>query len=103
MMFDQLIRDVGLDLHLGEYYFYEGTQYSKADVLDYDLELIYWACAYNVKTHPDKCSKELLEFDWFDRERNKVELTRENRSTSVFVEDLKKHNRTEIVGWTMKY
>ena len=100
---DGIITDATLDLHLGEFYFYEDTQYSKKDSINYYLELIYWACAYNVKTYPEKCEKDLLLFDWFSREKNKVELVCENRSTSVFVEDLETRQRTEIQGWTMKY
>ena len=100
---DGIITDATLDLHLGEFYFYEETQYTKEDSVNYYLELIYWACAYSVKRYPEKCSKDILDFDWFNRDKNKVELVRENRSTSVFVEDLENHNRTEIDGWTMKY
>ena len=65
--------------------------------------MIYWACAYNVKVYPEKCSKDILQFNWFKREKNKIEIVRENRSTSVFVEDLETHMRTEIDGWSMKY
>ena len=100
---DGIITDTTLDLHLGEFYFYEETQYTKEDSVNYYLELIYWACAYNVKTYPEKCSKDILDFDWFNRDKNKVELVRENRSTSVFVEDMETHKRTEIDGWTTKY
>lgn len=100
---DNIINNATLDLHLGEFYFYEDTQYSKEDSINYYLELIYWACGYNVKVYPQKCEKDLLLFDWFNREKNKVELVRENRSTSVFVEDLETRQRTEIQGWTMKY
>ena len=101
---DGVITDSTLDLHLGEFYFFEQTQnYSEIDSMEYYLELIYWACAYSVKLFPEKCSKDLLDFDWFKRERNKMELIYENRSTSVFVEDLENHNRTEIDGWTMTY
>ncbi len=100
---DGIITDATLDLHLGEFYFYEDTQYSKKDSINYYLELIYWACAYNVKTYPEKCEKDVSQFDWFNREKNKVELVCENRSTSVFVEDLETRQRTEIQGWTMKY
>ena len=100
---DTVIDDCTLDLHLGEFYFYEGTQYSKDDSVKYYLELIYWACAYNVKIYPEKCSKEVLAFEWFKREKNKVELVCEDRSTSVFIEDLETHRRAEIQGWTMKY
>lgn len=100
---DGIITDATLDLHLGEFYFYEDTQYSKKDSINYYLELIYWACAYNVKTYPEKCEKDVSQFDWFNREKNKVELVCENRSTSVFIEDLETHQRTEIQGWTMKY
>ena len=71
--------------------------------INYYLELIYWACAYNVKTYPEKCEKDVSQFDWFNREKNKVELVCENRSTSVFIEDLETRQRTEIQGWTMKY
>lgn len=99
-----VISDATLDLHLGEYYFFEQTNYySREDSINYFLELIYWSCAYSVKVYPEKCSKELLDFDWFDREKNKVELIRENRSTLVFVEDLETHNRAEIDGWTMNF
>lgn len=100
---DGIITDATLDLHLGEFYFYEDTQYSKKDSINYYLELIYWACAYNVKTYPEKCEKDVSQFDWFNREKNKVELVCENRSTSVFIEDLETRQRTEIQGWTMKY
>ena len=100
---DGIITDATLDLHLGEFYFYEDTQYSKEDSINYYLELIYWACAYNVKVYPEKCSKDILQFNWFKREKNKIEIVRENRSTSVFVEDLETHMRTEIDGWSMKY
>ncbi len=62
-----------LDIHLGTFYFFEQTRnYSENDSLKYYLELIYWACAYSVKTYPKKCEKELLQFDWFKRE--KIEL-----------------------------
>ena len=81
----------------------ELSQYSKDDSVKYYLELIYWACAYNVKIYPEKCSKEVLAFEWFKREKNKVELVCEDRSTSVFIEDLETHRRAEIQGWTMKY
>ncbi len=100
---DNIINNATLDLHLGEFYFYEDTQYSKEDSINYYLELIYWACGYNVKVYPQKCEKDLLLFDWFNREKNKVELVRENRSTSVFVKSLETHQRTEIQGWSMKY
>ena len=99
---DNIINNATLDLHLGEFYFYEDTQYSKEDSINYYLELIYWACAYNVKTYPKKCEKEVLLFDWFDRETNKIELVRENRSTSVFIESLETHHKAEIQGWSMK-
>ena len=79
------------------------TQYTREDSINYYLELIYWACAYNVKVYPEKCSKDILQFNWFKREKNKIEIVRENRSTSVFVEDLETHIRTEIDGWSMKY
>ena len=101
---EKAIADITLDLHLGMYYFFKETQnYSEKDSLEYFLELIYWACAYNVKTYPEKCSKDLLQFKWFDREKHKIEIVFESRSTSVFVEDLKTHTRAEIDGWTMKY
>lgn len=101
---NRTIADTTLDLHLGIYYFFEKTQgYSPKDSLEYFMELIYWACAYNVKTYPEKCSKDLLQFEWFDREKNKIETVFENRSTSVFMEDLETHTRTEIDGWSMKY
>lgn len=100
---DNIIDDCTLDLHLGEFYFHEQTQYSKEDSLKYYLELIYWACAYNAKTYPEKCSEDVLLFNWFEREKNKIELICENRSTAVFVEDLETHQRTKIQGWTMKY
>ena len=100
---DGIITDATLDLHLGEFYFYEDTQYSKKNSINYYLELIYWACAYKVKLFPEKCSKDILDFNWFDRDKNKVELIQENRSTSVFVEDLENHKRVEIDGWTTKY
>ena len=92
-----------MDLHLGQFYFYEDTQYSKEDSINYYLELIYWACAYNVKTYPEKCEKDVLQFDWFNRDKNNVELVCENLSTSVFIEDLETHEKKEIDGWTMKY
>ena len=98
-----IINNATLDLHLGEFYFYDDTQYSKEDSINYYLELIYWACGYNVKVYPQKCEKDLLLFDWFNREKNKVELVRENRSTSVFVKSLETYQRTEIQGWSMKY
>ena len=100
---DNIINNATLDLHLGEFYFYEDTQYSKEDSINYYLELIYWACGYNVKVYPQKCEKDLLLFDWFNREKNKVELVRENRSTLVFVKSLETYQRTEIQGWSMKY
>ena len=100
---DNIINDCTLDLHLGEYYFYEDTKYTRKDSVNYYLELIYWSCAYNVKTYPERCSADVLPFDWFNREKNKVEIICENRSTAVFVEDLENHSRTEIQGWTMKY
>ena len=100
---DNMIDDCTLDLHLGEFYFYELTQYSKEDSIKYYLELIYWSCAYNVKTYPEKCSEDVLQFNWFEREKNRIEIISENRSTSVFVEDLETHQRAEIQGWTMKY
>ena len=100
---DGIITDTTLDLHLGEFYFFEGTQYVREDSINYYLELIYWACAYNVKIYPEKCSKDVLDFEWFKREKNKIELIRDNRSTSVFIEDLENHNKTEIDGWTTKY
>ena len=100
---DGIITDAILDLHLGEFCFYEETQYTREDSINYYLELIYWACAYNVKAYPEKCPKDILGFDWFDRDKNKVELVRENRSTSVFVEDLETHSRVEIDGWSTKY
>ena len=99
---DGIITDATLDLHLGQFYFYEDTQYTREDSINYYLELIYWACAYNVKTYPEKCEKDVSQFDWFNREKNKVELVCENRSTSVFIEDLETHIRKEIDGWTMK-
>lgn len=100
---DNIINNATLDLHLGEFYFYEDTQYSKEDSINYYLELIYWACAYNVKVYPEKCSKDILQFNWFKREKNKIEIVRENRSTSVFIEDLETHKKTEIDGWSMTY
>lgn len=100
---DGIITDATLDLHLGEFYFYEDTQYTKEDSINYYLELIYWACAYNVKTYPEKCEKDVLSFEWFNRNKNKVDMVCENRSTSVFVEDLETHVRIEIGGWSMKY
>ena len=100
---DGIITDATLDLHLGQFYFYEDTQYSKEDSINYYLELIYWACAYNVKTYPEKCEKDVLQFDWFNRDKNNVELVCENLSTSVFIEDLETHEKKEIDGWTMKY
>lgn len=101
---DSISTDATLDLHLGEYYFFEQTRnYSEADSLAYFLELIYWACAYSVKTYPEKCSSDLLHFKWFSREKNKIEAVFENRSTSVFMEDLETHRRVEIDGWSMKY
>ena len=99
-----VMTNASCDLHMGMFYFFEQTQfYSKEDSAKFFLELIYWACAYKVKLFPEKCSKDILQFDWFNREKNKVELVRENRSTSVFVEDLETHLRTEIDGWSMKY
>ena len=53
--------------------------------------------------HGDLEVKDILQFNWFKREKNKIEIVRENRSTSVFVEDLETHIRTEIDGWSMKY
>ncbi len=101
---ESITTNATLDLHLGEFYFFEQTQnYSEKDSMKYYLELIYWACAYRVKTYPEKCEKDLLQFNWFKREDNKVVLIHENRSTSVFIEDLKTHQRVEIDGWTMKY
>ncbi|MBR5617861.1 MAG: hypothetical protein IKW50_06735 [Oscillospiraceae bacterium] len=101
---DSISTDATLDLHLGEYYFFEQTHnYSETDSLVYFLELIYWACAYSVKTYPEKCSNDLLHFKWFSREKNKIEAVFENRSTSVFMEDLETHRRVEIDGWSMKY
>ena len=100
---DGIITDATLDLHLGEFYFYEETQYTKEDSEKFFLELIYWACAYNIKVYPEKCSKDILDFEWFKREKNKVELVRENRSTSVFIEDLENRKRAKIDGWSMKY
>ena len=92
------------DLHMGIFYFFEQTQfYSEEDSARFFLELIYWACAYKVKLFPEKCSKDILDFNWFDRDKNKVELIRENRSTSVCVENLESHKRVEIDGWTTKY
>ncbi len=100
---DNVINDATLDLHLGEFYFYDKTQYSKEDSLKYYLELVYWACAYNVKKYPEKCSTDILQFNWFERNKNKVELICKNRSTAVFVEDLEAQKRTEIQGWTLTY
>ena len=101
---DSISTDATLDLHLGEYYFFEQTQnYSEADSLAYFLELIYWASAYTVKVYSGKCATDMLSFDWFDRDKNKIEMVCENRSTSVFVEDLETHQRMEIDGWSMKY
>ena len=100
---DQFIDDATLDLHLGEYYFYEDTHYSKNDSINYYLELIYWACAYNAKVYPEKCKKDVLQFDLFDRKKNKVELIEKNHSTAVFIECLKTKHRIEISGWSMKY
>ncbi len=100
---DNMINNATLDLHLGEFYFYEETQYTREDSINYYLELIYWACAYNVEVYPEKCSKDVLDFEWFKREKNKIEVIREKRSTSVFIEDLENHKRAEIDGWTMKY
>ena len=100
---DSIINDNALDLHMDMFYFYEQTRYKKNDSLNYFLELIYWSCAYQVKLYPENCSEDLLSFDWFDREKNKVELIRENRSTGVFIEDLETHERAEIQGWTRKY
>lgn len=100
---ENAIATTSLDLHLGIYYFFERTRhYTEKESLEYFLELIYWACAYNVKAYPEKCSKDLLQFRWFDREKNKVEIVFENRFTSVYVEDLETHMRTEIDGWLMK-
>jgi hypothetical protein len=82
----------------------EKTQfYSEEDSARFFLELLYWACAYKVKLFPEKCSKDIFNFNWFDRDKNKVELIREKRSTSVFVENLENHKRVEIDGWTTKH
>ena len=92
------------DLHMNMFYFFEENQlYSKEDSEKFFLELIYWACAYKVKLFPEKCSKDILDFDWFDRDKNKVELIRENRSTMIFVKNIENLKRVEIDGWTTKY
>lgn len=93
---DDLIADAVLDLRLGLSYFYEDTQYTEEDSINYYLELIYWACAYQVRVYPEKCSEDVLPFNWFEREKNKIEIISENRSTAVFVEDLETHRRAEI-------
>lgn len=100
---DSVINDNALDLHMDMFYFYEQTRYKKKDSLNYFLELIYWSCAYQVKLYPEQCSEDLLGFDWFDREKNKVELVRENRSTGVFVEEIETRKKAEIQGWTRKF
>jgi len=95
--------NISLDLHLDLFCLYEGTQYSEEDSENYYLELAYWACAYNVKRHPEKCSEKLFKINWFEREKNKVEFVCDNRSSGVFVEDLETHERIEIDGWGYKY
>ena len=101
---ENAVTDMTLDLHLGIYYFFEQTKnYSKEDSLNYYLELIYWASAYTVKAYPNKCETDMLSFDWFDRDKNKIEMVYEKRSTSVFIEDLETHQRMEIDGWSAKY
>lgn len=100
---DNIISDATLDLHLDQFYYYEGTQYSEEDSKNYFSELAYWACAYNVKRYPEKCSEDLFKINWFEREKNKVEFVCENRSSGVFVEDLETHERIEIDGWSSKY
>lgn len=93
---DDLIADAVLDLRLGLSYFYEDTQYTEEDSINYYLELIYWTCAYQVRVYPEKCSEDVLPFNWFEREKNKIEIISENRSTAVFIEDLETHRRAEI-------
>ena len=100
---NRFISDAAFDLHLREFFFFEGTEFSEQDSIVYFLELIYWACAYDIKAHPSENEPELLEFDWFNREENKINVIWENRSTYIFIESLKTHKRTEINGWTMKY
>lgn len=100
---DNTIATNALDIHMGLFYFFEGTNYSKNDSLQYFLELIYWASAYQLRKYPEKCDKEIKEFDWFNREKNKIECIFEGRSTSVFIENLETKKRAEITGWTMKY
>ena len=97
---DAVISDTSLDLHTGDYYFFDLIHnYSKEESLKYYLELIYWACAYSVKYYSEKCTDGMRDFDWFDRERNKIELVFEEGSSFVFIEDLKTHCRKIIDGW----
>ena len=96
---EDTIADCILDLHLD----LVDVQEQGEAIVKYYLELIYWACAYNVKIFPKTCSADLLCFEWFDRARNKIELISENRSTSVYVEDAVNRNRAEINGYTWKY
>ena len=101
--FDAMISDAILDLHLDMFCFYEEAQYTREDSVNYYLELIYWACAYNAKAHPEKCSEDILRFNWFERDKNRIGIAYCNRSTSVYVEDLETHTRAEINGWSTKY
>ena len=100
---DNTIATNALDIHMGMFYFFEKTNYSKKDSLKYFLELIYWASAYQLRKYPEKCDEEMKAFDWFNRERNKIECIYQGRSTSIFIENLETKKRAEITGWTMKY
>lgn len=91
-----------LDIDMDMFYFFERTNYSKKDSLQYYLELIYWASAYQLRKYPEKCDKDMKAFDWFHRERNKIECVFEGHSTSIVIEDLETKKRAEIAGWTTK-
>lgn len=100
---DRFIGDAILELHREDFYFYEGREYTVEDSLRYYLELIYWAVAYNLKRCPEKCLEALSGFDLFKREKNIIGFTREERSTTVFLEEVASKKRCVIGGFTWAY
>ena len=87
--------------NVDRFYFFNGTKYSKEDSIEYYLELIRWACAYDVERYPEKCTADLLTFEWFNEQKTRLEVVseKETQSTVVYVEDTETHERVEINGW----
>ena len=75
-------------------------KYKKIECLNYFLEMTYWTCAYKVKLYPEKCAKDLLGFDWFDREKYTVKLKRGRRTSRVIIEDQKTQKSATIYSYT---